>query len=1605
MNTSYEISECASSSRPTSSHTGPRNTSKPGKKVCRTDATKVSGTTLVPLVTTSCESEHQHLDAKGSPSSETASRSISRLPIAGKSTECSPSTGPKTKPSSEVVVNRQDNNKSPKVARPKKRAGKQVKKPLWIAVEQGKQTSPEPTSGRPQPVRGEHKQRGAALNAGKMAQSLVGKPVQAIRPSSKTDSAQCVFCQTPILYSARFHEQNGWGPPRRCTACKQKGNSESEQHAMREIRAKEMRGELDGLTEKLEEARAALEEKSPSTPESPPAIPFTRPKRLNVSPSSNSATPICSTSPSETPSSRHSEVGESSGDAPAPSVGIEWGKKRLARHQAPDYVVLDLKPQYVTEFVKHDEDQNPYIVLLHPSTTVGGVHSNNPQSKHKNRDARMLRDWNAMMTRFFGREQSLEQRLGGARVSYILCPDELFSRVVFVLQRTHVTLPAKSNNVTMEDVLRIRAGLAQTEVLHFFNVRVGGHKKNVKYDFPENCPMIRSREHCLAELASALAWYAMHTACLEASNIAVAHQSSLSHSGQTILDNTKRSAFSWWSILVLGRIYLQDTLTTVASAAYAGYKRLRGPPPPFTNTRRVKPKIDCLTPRSMANALVGDLTRFGCEKCALLVCACETLFGQSNTSTRTLPRFSVGAAITSVLSRSEGVANTKKGLFASVSGTSRCDLGLKTRASWNGIQKALKPYGRVVDNPGNGNCLFFALVDALGIEREGVEPMRSHLLSNVVDQVSDGKIHPDQILNEYPEFKDMQDFKEGMSVPDEDGVWPSAGLVFLKAWSDTNRKNVIYLKVENNQPPGLNRGAFHTACLGAVLSRYSRRKEEDRFLTAYAVSDEFPIRENTPVIIHHAHHWCAFKAERIPVESGELRGAGRITGLDLDNDMHRAPFAWPDLKPGGVAGTTALLLGKAVRMFAEAGMGLCRRPTEDNGWVMGKGTPHAQNVSGAFGVAPTYPGITTEAPMPQDAFIVSETGEHVAPNAAAFMDAECASTFRPSLNGMWWEKNKNRCALNDSETFDFVRTTHHRFSHVGIANINTMPLAFDNNWVNLLQGISRHYNNPNRNSCKNEVHKKLDPRTRPLCTSAACPNCPGWLDVHKFSLDVVDQMMSSAQEYAEKMKTACPPKFKDPLPNVYVRAMLKGERLMESQGLAGEQCAIEVDFNLESLLRWYTSLDARRRRLYGGGVQDLLDGVFLRDDIFDMTAFLKWEKKAACFESEPDVRDALPRLVCPSKQPKLNLLTGPIFKFLAKTLTFKFREWLADITKPLPLVSVTSGSNAKDIGAWKTAMHLEGYYIFIEVDFSRLDSTHNEGFAWMADRTLMIALEQLRFQSEEEWTMWLKARDRDVVLPCGRFTYKNGLCSGWGGTFHKNTSGCARVVIASWRCVCARNGIASDCKMLALGDDGLLGVKGVSRETVSGMVKELTSFIKNLGLKPKIHCTLASQYCSSKFWPIVINGVETLILAPEIIRCFSRIGFVFTAKPDHKLYTHDECASLMKGIVESNAHWVALPIFRVLHKYYISYEGKGVRQQNEPHQMVLTESKDTVYTISDRVAMFLQLNYDLDPVEVLAFEGRLQGLLEQSGYGPCFISDRALWRAAQHYDTVTRATH
>jgi hypothetical protein len=1267
----------------------------------------------------------------------------------------------------------------------------------------------------------------------------------------------------------------------------------------------------------------------------------------------------------------------------------------LKRHQAPDYVVSGLQPQYGTEFVRYDDDQNPYIVLLHPSTTVGGVHSNDPQSMHKNKDARLLRDWNAMMSRFFGREQSLADRLGGARVSYILCPDELFSRVVFVLQRTHVTLPSKSNNVTMEDVLRIRAGLAQTEVLHFFNVRVGGQKKNVKYDFPENCPRIRSREHCLAELASALAWYSMHTACLELSNLAVAHQSSLAHSKQALQDNNaNRSAFSWWSILELGSSYacanLSGTISRMTNVLYAGVKRVRGGSPRFSTLRCVKPKFDCLTPRSMVKAMVGDANRFCCTKCGMLSCSCVAESEASTTLDLSRLSPSVANLEAALLCRRDGVENSRKGLLTLVDGTRRCELGLRTRQGWKGIREALKPYGRVVDNPGSGNCLFFALIDALGIDRDGVEPLRRRLLVDVMSAVRRGDIHEDQILCEYPEFETLEEFEEGMGLPDEDGIWSSAGLIFLKAWSDRNRRNVIYLKVESTKA---------TEPRHAMFCRKLNRQEVHH-LAAYAVSDEYPIRDNTPVIVHYGHHWCAFKENRIVVANSELRGAGRITKLDPDNDHHLAPFVWPPLPTGGIGKVTALLMGKTVRIFAMAGMGLCRTPTEDNCWVMGSGTPHVQNVSGAFGVAPTYPGITTEAPMPPNAFITKD-GVNVAPNAAAFMDPECASTFKPSLNGEWWSKNLFRLALNDSETFDHVRTTHHRFSHVGIANLCTMPIAFDNNWVNMLHGISRHYNNPDRNSCKNEAHKKLDPRVRPLCVDPSCPNCPGWLEVEKNSRDVVEQMEASANEYTSLMQQGNPPQFLDPLPHIYVRAMMKGERLQDVSTAPDRK----IDFNLESMLHWYSEIDARRRRMYGVGIQQYLDGEFMRDEVFDMTAFLKWEKKNACFESEPNVRASLPRLVCPAKKPQLNLLTGPIFKFLAKTLTFKFRKWLADCAQPLPLVSVTSGSNAKDIGAWKSAMHEEGYYIFIEVDFSRLDSTHNEGFAWIADRMLIDCLGTLRPMSDEEWLMWLKARDRNVVLPCGRFKYKNGLCSGWGGTFQKNTSGCTRVVIGSWRHVCAQFGVPSDCKMLALGDDGLLGVKGVSREMVSRMSVRLTEFIKGLGLKPKIHHTLAPQYCSSKFWPIIINGTETLILAPEIIRLFSRVGYVYTAKPDHKLYTFAECAGLMKGIVESNAHWVALPILRVLHKYYMSYSGKGIRQNNEPHQMVLTASDSVVYTISERVALFLQLNYDMGPVEVLEFEARLREALEQSNFGPCFITDRALWRAAQHYDTVTRASH
>lgn len=655
-------------------------------------------------------------------------------------------------------------------------------------------------------------------------------------------------------------------------------------------------------------------------------------------------------------------------------------------------------------------------------------------------------------------------------------------------------------------------------------------------------------------------------------------------------------------------------------------------------------------------------------------------------------------------------------------------------------------------------------------------------------------------------------------------------------------------------------------------------------------------------------------------------------------------------------------------------------------------------VSGKPGYCPFIPARESESPLPPGAIHAKGKfkGQY---NPKAFMDSKNAATFRQSgLKPQLMEKELMRqisCDEGRGHNLQFWSVT-------GALCLDNPPVAFSNTSGNWARGLSRHYDNPERNSCVPDV-KSDGLHIQHGC--ARCQGCLMWEEHARAAAPLIDQVITDTGCWAERMEQETAGADFDPNDVELLELVLK------ALPLSGNP-----QFRRGCFLYYWGRLDTNQRGKYKQGWQDLVDGKMTLEARFRMSMFVKFEKKCTTFMCDVGGDEAifgLPRLVCPSDDPGDNVAMGPFGLLIQKGLTLGFRDWVeGGFVGPPPILSVSSGSNAYEIGRWY-GWCLDNGFNFLEDDFSRLDSRHGPGFSTQADRLMVRMVCSVRGMSPTEINMLRKSRIRLVKTPWGVFTLDLALCSGFGLTFQANTAGCS---IAVYGCfvVVSVHGVPKrvyELYLLALGDDSLLAVRGYTIEELRQMGPRFAKRLASCGLKAKTVACICPSFCSQIFWPIKIsrcaNGVwgpeiETIVMAPEIARFFSRFGATFTAKKDKSQFTVAEAIALSFGIILSNAHFVALPILRVFHWYYHSVGTVGTVPSLEPHQIALLERGDTRYAVSDFVAGFLKHSYGWDAGDVLSFEKRLWDALAQSNGGPCLITDPFLHMGSEYFNEVAR---
>lgn len=569
-----------------------------------------------------------------------------------------------------------------------------------------------------------------------------------------------------------------------------------------------------------------------------------------------------------------------------------------------------------------------------------------------------------------------------------------------------------------------------------------------------------------------------------------------------------------------------------------------------------------------------------------------------------------------------------------------------------------------------------------------------------------------------------------------------------------------------------------------------------------------------------------------------------------------------------------------------------------------------------------------------------------------------------------------------------TKSTTKRWWHTGLLLFDIAVTGYASTPKNLMDGMGRHYGVA-CTGCSCDANPKgpiLDYNAR-----GTCARCQLWNEADDMTRFWSDLLPGLGLEYRESTPRTNPP----PPITTLVDKIRAGESI-------GSYSAADDNFGLVS---WYSRLDSRRRRIYGSGIDAYINGDMKTVSAFPMSTFIKWEKQSNPNPNGKNKRLKAPRLVCPSKDPAANLVSGPPFWAISEALKRQTQCWLkGDVNSSAPIITVTSGCNPLQVGdIFGSWLDVDGYSIVVELDFSRLDSTENKNFALVADRVMAkIALKACDIYDEDAFNALFRSMThRKVFTPFGKFDYLFGLCSGFGGTFHRNTLGVTIAVVGRvlanlkrlWPEGVAGADLESFIRFMGLGDDCLLAFRGVPPAVASQVLSASILDLAAMGLNPSPVAPQIVSFCSALFWPIIVDGRETFVLAPELLRQLSRFGATF----NHKFpqCTNTQARALCLGMVKSNPFWQALPVLRVLYFYYIDLEVKADLSQQEWHKTYV-ETTHT-YARSSRVVQFMEIAYGLDAMSTKQLEDELHTALLASDARPCFFSSPLIHTAATHF--------
>ncbi len=337
-----------------------------------------------------------------------------------------------------------------------------------------------------------------------------------------------------------------------------------------------------------------------------------------------------------------------------------------------------------------------------------------------------------------------------------------------------------------------------------------------------------------------------------------------------------------------------------------------------------------------------------------------------------------------------------------------------------------------------------------------------------------------------------------------------------------------------------------------------------------------------------------------------------------------------------------------------------------------------------------------------------------------------------------------------------------------------------------------------------------------------------------------------------------------------------------------------------------------------------------------------------------------PRGISGLYYPEANLALGPFMKSFSESLVNSFKQ-------PYPKIVYSSGADGFKIGQWVDEMIHNGYEI-LEDDFSKFDATQGKG----AHACEMFFYNKFGLRNKEK-----------NALSAQKYTFGRGKYHKYEVPYTRksgdqNTSLGNSLINASVHAYALEKCGITDYYMVVIGDDNMMAIKkGVLNVK---LITKMHGIIASFGLVPKLLVKDHPSYCSGEFMPIKLEGKETVVLVPNMIKFLTKQGWTHTP-----LGSNETIASRLKGNYLGFPTLKHHPVLRVLHQYYTQPPINATYGGLNPYNNFLYEDRNIA--TSEHITTWFLRRYKLDLNEINHLEKQLwQHLIKSQGQPSVFGS-------------------